>query len=234
MSQAALLSSSMAGMTATLNRGGVGAQGGRRSRGNLGGLVNPGGPQGGSGAKMPWTEPATRSSQTAGGALTGAASDGMWSMTRSDIQQRSRGGMRKGATNHHGGMPPRMTSHDMAGATHDGRPVGMHHGSGSTSVAPTPALGTETSVQRPGATFQKQLPEYLTVMASRIKRERAESRAQLGIAAPQESRQTDTTAQTETPPHLIPFQAQGLTLNLAPPHGSMAPPSRPPLLHRRR
>ena len=159
------------------------------------------------------------------------------------------GGMAGGMQNHGmpGGMPGGMRNHGATGGMRNGDVHGrMRNGdvhgrmSGGTNDGSTwaasspPALGTETSVQRPGATFQKALPEYLTAMASRIKRARADSRAQLGIAAPHESRQTDATAQTETPPHLIPFQAQGLTLNLAPPHGSMPPPQRQPLLHRRR
>ena len=111
-------------------------------------------------------------------------------------------------------------------AANMGAKIGKWGVRGTTPFAPQ-HLGTETSLQRPGAVFQKQLPEYLTVMASRIKRARADKRAQLGIVA-QEDRNTDTTAQTETPPHLIPFQAQGLTLNLAPPHGSMAPRQLPP------
>jgi hypothetical protein len=71
---------------------------------------------------------------------------------------------------------------------------------------------------------REQAPEFLTQMTQRIKKQRQEARGRLGLDRPDETRGPVEVKKAELAPHEIPFAARFLTLNLAPPHGTMPPP----------
>ena len=73
------------------------------------------------------------------------------------------------------------------------------------------------------------VPEYILDLANRARRTRVANRQLLGIPEVQEKKaaiQAATMKKTETPPNVIPFPANYLSLNLAPPHGMPPPPVR--------
>lgn len=76
------------------------------------------------------------------------------------------------------------------------------------------------------------VPEYLRNMTDKARKVKQERRRQAGdgtFTLETKQKAAETVIVSETPPHIIPFEAQHLTLNLAPPHGHL-----PPVQQRRR
>jgi len=87
--------------------------------------------------------------------------------------------------------------------------------------------GQETSNVRTGGVYQRAaVPEYLRNMTEKARKNKQTRRRQAGdgtFTLDTKQKVAETVTVSETPPHIIPFEAQHLTLNLAPPHGHMPP-----------
>ena len=96
---------------------------------------------------------------------------------------------------------------------------------GSLKQTPPPKKG-------PYNPYPQKAPEYLKQMTARIQKQggvgAAPGKAAPGKAAGDRTPK-DIQQHKDTPPHIIPFEARHLRLNLAPPHGHLPPPvARPP------
>ena len=79
---------------------------------------------------------------------------------------------------------------------------------------------------------RKALPEYLKLMLTDVKRERLHKQAmqssQNGTFVAESTAAPPPELQQDTPPHIVPFPARTLVLNLCPPHGHALLPPPPP------
>lgn len=101
-----------------------------------------------------------------------------------------------------------------------------------------PPMTTTTAMQAPRralappfmapAQAHRPVPEYLQRMVKETKYDRLARQAQQpGGVAEASATTTPIELEVDTPPHVIPFAARALVLNLCPPHGHALPPAPP-------
>ena len=78
------------------------------------------------------------------------------------------------------------------------------------------------------AATKKALPEYIQQLVRKSMSNRRALHDASGADVVESTAPPPQTIQAELPPHVIPFQARSLVLNLCPPHGHALPPPPPP------